>query len=107
MQEVLHIASLPASALDAAAEFYSLHMPRARALLEGAVNSLVIVLPPAPRDHADWRRAAARGLARDAAPKRVNIVGGGDESAIAATVAYLGGAPGVTGQYLPAHEQGS
>lgn len=107
MQEVLHIASLPASALDAAAEFYRLHVPRARALLEGMAESLVIVLPSAPRDHDDWRRAAVRGLARDAGPKRVNIVGGGDESAIAAMVAYLGGAPGVTGQYLPAHDQGS
>src|SRR3546814_730011 len=107
MQEVLNIASLPASALDAAAEFHSRHLPHLREILVGTADSLVIVLPPAPRDHTDWRRAAARDLARHAAPKRVNIVAGGDESAIGGMLAYLGGAPGVTGQYLAAHEQSS
>lgn len=107
MQEVLHIPSLPASALDAAAEYHSLHLPHLRELLVGPADSLAIVLPAAPYNHDDWRRAAARDLAREAAPVRVNIVAGGDESAIAAMLAYLEGAPGVTGQYLAAHEQGS
>lgn len=105
MQVVIRLAALPASALDAAAEFHSIHLPRLREMLRGTADSLAIVLPPAPHDHADWRRAAARDLAREAAPVRVNIVGGGDESAIAGMLAYLGGAPGVTGQYLAAHEQ--
>ncbi len=55
-------------------------------------------MPAAPYDHADWRRAVARDLARAYAPKRVNVVGGND---LAATLDYLAGAPGVTGQYLP------
>ncbi|OGS49971.1 MAG: hypothetical protein A3J40_03550 [Erythrobacter sp. RIFCSPHIGHO2_12_FULL_63_10] len=106
MQEVIRLAALPASALDAAAEFHSLHLPRLREMLRSA-ESLVVVLPPAPRDHADWRRAAARDLAREAAPMRVNVIAGGGEAPIAAMLAYLEGAPGVTGQYLTAHEQGS
>ncbi|MBA4164740.1 MAG: hypothetical protein C0510_08950 [Erythrobacter sp.] len=107
MQGVIRLAALPANALDAAAEFHSLHLPHLRELLDGPADSLAIVLSAAPHSHDDWRRAAARDLAREAAPVRVNIVAGGDESAVAAMLAYLGGAPGVTGQYLAAHEQGS
>ena len=50
-------------------------------------------------------RLAARrvqDLARDAAPARVNGVVGSDEDAIAATLAWLEQAPGVTGQLLSA-----
>ena len=39
-------------------------------------------------------------LARAAAPARVNAIAGNDEAAIAEALAYLEGAPGVTGQLL-------
>ncbi len=102
MQAVLVIDDLPPGALDAAAAFHSRWLAEARERIASA-TSLVIVLPPAPYDHTDWRRAAARDLARMAAPVRVNVIGGGSERARAETLAYLGDAPGVTGQYLVLH----
>jgi len=101
MQAVLVIDDLPPGALDAAVAFHSNWLLQVREALER--SSLAIVLPPAPYDHTDWRRAAARDLARMAAPVRVNLIGGGSEAARAATLAYLEGAPGVTGQYLALH----
>jgi hypothetical protein len=101
MAAVLVIDDLPSGALEAAAEFHARWLPEVRALLTEA--SLVVALPPAPYDHTDWRRAAARDLARMAAPVRVNLIGGGGAETRAATLAYLGDAPGVTGQYLPLH----
>ena len=99
-QAVLRIDGLPVEALDAAAAFHGEWRKRAQSLLEGA-DALTIVMSLAPYDHADWRRAAARDLARAVAPKRVNVIAGDDENAIAAALEYLEGAPGVTGQYLP------
>ncbi len=105
MQAVLTIDDLPDGALDAAARFHARWLPEIRTVLEDReVASLVLVLPSAGYDHADWRRAAARDLARASAPVRVNIVGGGSEADVEATLAYLGDAPGVTGQYCPLHE---
>jgi hypothetical protein len=101
---VLRIAGLPSGAVEAAAAFYGEWVGRASDLLEGG-NPLAIVMGPAPYDHTDWRRAAARDLARSAAPARVNIVAGDDEAAIAATLAFLECASGVTGQYLPLARQ--
>jgi hypothetical protein len=95
-QAVLDCRALPDDALGAAARFHAEYLPQAAGLLEGA-EALVIVMPIAPYDHADWRRAVARDLARAHAPKRVNVVGGND---VAATLEYLANAPGVTGQYL-------
>lgn len=100
-QSVLRIERLPEGALDAAAAFHADWLIRARDSLANGCNALAIVLPPAPYDHGDWRRAAARDLARAAAPARVNIVAGADDRAIGATIAFLETAPGVTGQYLP------
>ncbi len=100
-QAVLRIERLPESALDAATVFHMDWLPRTRHTIAGGCDAVVIVVPPAPYDHADWRQAAARDLARSAAPVRVNIVAGDDEQAIAATLAFLEGAPGITGQYLP------
>lgn len=96
-QAVLDCSALPVNALEAAARFHGEFLPQVAKLLDGA-DSLVIVMPAAPYDHADWRRAAARDLARAHAPSRVNVVGGND---VAATLEYLAKAPGVTGQYLP------
>lgn len=104
MQAVLTIDDLPATALDAAAEFHARWVPEVRTVLEDEeTSSLAIVLDPAPYDHTDWRRSAARDLARALAPKRVNIVAGRKPEAIAATLDYLRDAPGVTGQYHPLH----
>ena len=52
-------------------------------------------------DHADWRRAAVASLARAMAPARVNGLVSDDEAAIAAALAYLDSAAGVTGHVLP------
>lgn len=77
------------------------HLEAARAILaEPDAAALAIILPPAPGDHRDWRLALARDLAREAAPKRVNVVSGNPGEARAATLRFLADAPGVTGQYL-------
>lgn len=104
MQAELRIDVLPESSLDAAAQFYAEHLSEARALLAGEADALAIVLPAAGTGHDDWRRALARDLARKFAPKRVNVSGGGSDAAIAAMLAYLRAAPGITGQYLPLHD---
>ena len=104
MQAELRVEGLPADALAAAGAFYGEWLDRAHAAL-GKADALAIVLPSAPYDHRDWRRAAARDLARAHAPKRVNIVAGDGQDGVLATLAYLAGAPGVTGQYLEADGQ--
>jgi len=100
-QAVLRVERLPPGALEAAARFHRECVGQARALVESGCDALAIVLTGAPYDHTDWRRTAARDLARAAAPARVNIVAGEDDAAIDAALAFLAGAPGVTGQYLP------
>lgn len=99
MQEVVRIEGLPADALDAAAAFHADHLPAIRARL-AQVDVLAIIFPPAPRDHRGWRLAAVQDLARAHAPRRVNAVAGGGETAISATLAWLEQAPGITGQLL-------
>ena len=97
----LEVGLLPESALGAAGAFMAAHLEAARALLAVPdVSALAIILPPAPRDHRDWRLALARDLAREAAPKRVNVVAGSPGEARAATLRFLADARGVTGQYL-------
>lgn len=105
MQRQLEIGLLPDGALDAQTAFMALHLEAARALLADTVTTaLAIVLPPAEHGHRDWRLALARDLAREVAPKRVNIVSGHHGEALAATLRFLADAPGVTGQYLVCHE---
>jgi hypothetical protein len=105
MQRQLEVNLLPDGALDAQIAFIALHLEAARALLaDPATTALAIILPPAPRDHRDWRLALARDLAREAAPKCANIVSGHPGEALAATLRFLADAPGVTGQYLVCHE---
>jgi len=105
VQAVLEIARLPQSGLEANAAFLKLHLSAANQLITKAdTNALAIVLPAAGPDHDDWRRTLARDLARAHAPKRVNIVGATGPQAASAMLAYLGDAPGVTGQYLAAHD---
>jgi len=96
---------LPGNPLDAAGAFMAFHLENARALLaEPDCTALAIILPPAGREHRDWRLALARDLAREAAPKRVNIVAGAPGEQRTAILSFLADAPGVTGQYLPCHE---
>lgn len=98
-QAVLRIDGLPEGALDAAARFHREWLPKARQAL-AADESLVVLFPGAAYDHRGWRLAAVQDLAREAAPKRVNAVAGGDGQAIAAAIEWLARAPGITGQLL-------
>ena len=101
----IEVGLLPDKALDAAGAFMAFHLEAARAVLtEAQTTALAIILPPAAHDHRDWRLALARDLAREVAPKRVNVVAGVPGEARAATLRFLSDAPGVTGQYLVCHE---
>ena len=105
MQEVYEALDLPSDALGASASFTCNHLDKARTQSgDGPDDSLVIVLPPADYDHADWRRALARDLARAHAPARVNVVAAAQGPGLDAMLAYLKGAKGVTGHYLEIHE---
>ncbi len=96
---------LPTGALDAANAFMAFHLETARAVLADAqTTALAIILPPAGNDHRDWRLALARDLAREAAPKRVNVIAGTPGDARDETLRFLSDAPGVTGQYLVCHD---
>ncbi len=101
----IEVGLLPDTALDAAGAFMAFHLEAARAALaEAQTTALAIILPPAAHDHRDWRLALARDLAREAAPKRINVVAGLPGEAREATLRFLSDAPGVTGQYLVCHE---
>jgi len=105
MQLQIEVGTLPDSPLDASGAFMAFYLEAARALLaDPACSALVIILPPAGRDHRDWRRALARDLAREAAPRRVNVVAGIPGTARNDVLHFLADAPGVTGQYLLCHE---
>ena len=93
---LLRVEQLPEAPLDAANEFYGVWLNRARSHDE----DLVLLFPPADHTHRAWRLAAVQDLARAAAPSRVNGIVGGDEKAIAAALAWLERAPGITGQLL-------
>ncbi|MDE2412309.1 MAG: hypothetical protein KGM18_11105 [Sphingomonadales bacterium] len=96
------IAGLPDDPLAAAAHFYS-------ATAAGITGSddLVLIFPAADHAHTAWRLAAIESLARERVPGRVNGISGGSAAAVAAAMAYLAAAPGVTGQYLPLDDAGA
>ena len=104
---LLRVAGLPQEPLAAAAQFYGEVLPAIRAALTTATDHLVLAFEPADHTHRGWRLAAVQQLARDHAPLRVNAVAGDDEAAIAAALAYLGTAGGITGQYLPLDGNGA
>lgn len=104
MQVELRIEILAENPLEAATDFYRNYLHRAQEALKGDAESLAIIFPSAASDHDDWRRAVARDLARQYAPKRVNLLGGGDVAAVKAMLAYLRAATGVTGQYCPLND---
>jgi hypothetical protein len=94
----LDVVGLPEGALAAAAVFHAEWLARAQAARD---SDLLLVFPPADHTHRGWRLATVQGLAREHAPLRVNGVASADPAAIAAAEAYLAGAEGLTGQYLP------
>lgn len=99
-QAVVVVDDLPGDALGAAARFHAVHIERVAAAVARGAQAVAVALPPAPADHADWRRAAARDLARAHAPVRVNLVAGRAGDILEETLGYLAAAPGVTGHFL-------
>ncbi|HEY8603517.1 Rossmann fold domain-containing protein [Tsuneonella suprasediminis] len=97
-QAVLRIGPLPADALDAAQVFYAEWVPKARLSLQSEALSLALVINSGEFQGEGWIHSAIQELARAFSVKRVNALIGGDDAAIAATLAYLERAPGVTGQ---------
>jgi hypothetical protein len=96
---VLRIGALPGDALSASAQFHAEVLPKV--LSEMACGDTVtLAFAPADHTHRSWRLAVVQGLARQYAPVRVNALASDDERAIAATLAYLELAEGVTGQLL-------
>lgn len=91
----------------AAAQFYSRDLPLITARRGGASAVLTIMFPPADYAHTAWRLAAVQGLARDAAPQRINAVSGGSPAARQAALRYLEAADGVTGQLLQLDDAGA
>ena len=102
-QAILQVTGLPDGALDAAAEFHAQWLGQARAMLESDTDALAVVMPSAPHAHDDWRRAAARDLARAYAPRRVNVIGADPGASLNGLIDYCANSPGVTGQYLAGH----
>lgn len=97
---MLRVGVLPTDPLDACSHFYAAVLPRIRdALAQG--GDCVLLFDPADHTHREWRLGVVHGLARQYAPVRVNAIAGDDPKAIAAALAYLSRAPGVTGQLLP------
>ena len=103
---LLRVGGLSDEPLAAAARFYADILPSAVKALN-AKRDLVLVFEPADYTHRGWRLAAVQQLARDHAPVRVNAVASNDDKAIAAALAYLSAAEGVTGQYLPLDGNGA
>ena len=95
---IVRIDTLPGDALDAAAAF--------RAALEPIAHDTLFELPAAPVDHDDWRRTAARDLARAHAPARVVIMAGGGPAERTEAERYFAQAPGVTGQFFRLSDDG-
>ncbi|NVD45593.1 Rossmann fold domain-containing protein [Qipengyuania atrilutea] len=102
-QTRLDIGELPEAPVAATEAFYAAWPARISDALDTA-EAVVLVLPPADHTHHDWRLGAVRSLARQHAPKRVNMTAGSVAEAVDGIADYLAAAPGVTGQYLPARE---
>ena len=92
---------LPASALDAAAQFHASLVPLVREQAQ-KLPLVVVDFAAADHTHASWRQAVVGQLACELAPVRVNAIASVSEApeARAQALAYLTRAPGVTGQVL-------
>ena len=99
------VADLPEAPLAASGAFHHDHLASVEAIMTSG-EDVMIALPPADHTHREWRLALATGLARAHAPVRANVVAGESE-ALNAFEAYLGEAPGITGQYLEGDGQGA
>lgn len=104
---LLRVGLLPDEPLAAAAHFHAEVLPRALAALKEHPAHLALVFAPADHAHTAWRLAAVQGLAREHAPSRINAMAADDEAGIAAALAYLDAAEGVTGQLLPLDGNGA
>jgi hypothetical protein len=104
---VIEVLTLPDRPLDAAAEFFAQVLPQVRREFASSTAPLCLRFSPADYTHAAWRRAAVQSLAREAVPARINAVAADDDAAVAAALAYLDRAAGVTGQYLALDGQGA
>ena len=103
----LEVQPLPDLPSEAAATFHLEFLPRAVELLVGGAPCLTLLFSPAEHTHRGWRLAAVQTLAREHVPARVNALAGGSAASIAAGLAYLEAAEGVTGQYLPLDDAGA
>lgn len=104
---LVRVGPLPDAALAASALFHAEVLPCVMAQLAQGAESVVLVFEPADHTHRAWRMAAVEGLAREAAPHRINAVESADEAAIAAACTYLHRAPGITGHVLPLDSHGA
>ncbi len=98
---VVDATGLPATPLDAAAQFHA----RIVAVVRKAMvpdGDVAIVFDPADHTHSAWRLAAIQELAREAAPGRVNGVAAqpSNPEGTAEVLRFLHANPGVTGQLL-------
>ena len=104
---LLRVGTLPDEVLAAAARFHAGVLPLILAELASDPRHLTLIFPPADHTHRGWRLAVVQSLAREYAPVRVNAVTSDSEPAIAAALAYLGTAEGVTGQLLQLDDTGA
>ena len=101
----VRVEGLPDEPAAAAHAFYQQIGQLLESLTEG--ENLTLMFGAADHTHTGWRLAAVQSLARERAPQRVNAIAGGHAAAIAAALAYLDAADGVTGQYLPLDDRGA
>ncbi|RVQ69824.1 hypothetical protein EKN06_05185 [Croceicoccus ponticola] len=92
-----------AEPLAAAARFHTKILPQIEAALVDG-ESIVVRFDHAEGKPHRWRNEAIAALARKYAPLRINAVAPAgtepDETAIAATISFLAGNEGITGQLL-------
>jgi len=104
---VVAATGLPADPIDAAAAFFEQIVPEVRLAVRTGDLPVCVRFAAADHTHRAWRLAAIQALAREAAPGRVNAAAGGGEAALAAALAWLDRAEGVTGQMLVLDDTGS
>lgn len=95
---VIRVDDLPEAPLAASAHFHAAILP---AIEAERAQVVTLVLPEADHTHRGWRVAVLGALARALAPARINAVAGGSAQAQAQAIAFIEGAPGLTGQLLP------
>ncbi len=103
----LEIQPLPNLPSAAAATFHHEFLPQAQAILTSGAQCLTLLFGAGDQTHRNWRLAAVQALALEHAPGRVNALAGGNTATVAATLAYLEAADGVTGQYIPLADFGA